>query len=209
MKTKFDKAIDPYLNSISILINERVEKSDIIDLYIIMSMPALSDPALQYTANDIFKRKFRNVQDEIQSIILRELRHLHACSTFDNIIETYKLLKPRSSQKKIGSIEAMYAWADKNIGITNSAKKKIAKKKTPYQLSPIQILGHTKEIAVGLSKVYGRQVSNMKLKELSYYVKELIKIEKFLKAQYGNEDSRKYNTNEVLHLICKKSASSS
>ena len=76
-------------------------------------------------------------------------------------------------------------------------KKKIAKKKTPYQLSPLQILDYTKEIADGLSKVYGRQVSNMKLKELSYYVKELIKIEKFLKAQYVNEDSRKYNTNEV------------
>lgn len=57
------------------LLLEAVSKSDIIDLYIVISMPAPSDPAQQHIVKEVLERSRIHIQDEIEFILLRELSH--------------------------------------------------------------------------------------------------------------------------------------
>lgn len=58
------------------LLSEAINKSDIIDIYILMSMPEPHDEANIFIKNEKVKAISNTIIDEIDNILLRELRHL-------------------------------------------------------------------------------------------------------------------------------------
>jgi hypothetical protein len=56
-------------------LTERVEKTDIIDLYVMMAMGLPEDPAYLDIYNQKFLEASQHIKDEIQYILLREVRH--------------------------------------------------------------------------------------------------------------------------------------
>ena len=90
--------IDHWNNSLKfkehIFLTEKIAKSDIIDAYIIMSMPSPDDPANAFTADEISKQHSRTIINEIESIIVRELRHT------DNQTSTWKTLTDYGEELK-------------------------------------------------------------------------------------------------------------
>lgn len=57
------------------LLNERVNKSDIIDLFIIMSMPKIATKAGKFIQQEIVQRARANILAELESIVVEELEH--------------------------------------------------------------------------------------------------------------------------------------
>jgi hypothetical protein len=75
------------------LLTERVEKTDIIDLYVMMAMGPPEDPAYLDIYNQKFLEASQHIKDEIEHILLREVRHVLSKTT-----EMSKLLNDFRSQ---------------------------------------------------------------------------------------------------------------
>jgi len=58
------------------LIKEYINKTDIIDLYILMSMPTPMEDHNKFIRDEVVKKTRSSIQGEIENVILREMRHL-------------------------------------------------------------------------------------------------------------------------------------
>jgi len=59
-----------------VLLTEQVTRQDIIDAYLLMAMPSLTDKASQYLSQETIKRVRKSIIDELTDIILAEVGHV-------------------------------------------------------------------------------------------------------------------------------------
>lgn len=57
------------------LLQEKIERTDIIDLYILTSMPELEDEANRFIKQEILNKVIHNIEEEAQSVVIREFRY--------------------------------------------------------------------------------------------------------------------------------------
>jgi hypothetical protein len=150
------------------LISEKISKKDIIDAYIIMSMPPIDEPADRFVADEVFAKSKTSILAEIESILLRELRHLGDESQIfdivDDLYDRYKdSLNGYNQAKKYGE-EEEYEWELKN---SKNELDKLSAKIFGMVLEPDQLF------------------------------KGLAKTEKVLGRTFGDEDSRAYIRGEI------------
>ena len=77
------------------LLNEAIQSPDIIDIYILMSMPEPADEANRFIKKEIISRSSRTILDEIDNILLREIRHMGS-ARMEDYMEDERALKARS-----------------------------------------------------------------------------------------------------------------
>jgi hypothetical protein len=56
---------------------EDIQRTDIIDLYIILSMPTIEDPAANFIAQQVVQETSGRILKEAETTVLRELRHMN------------------------------------------------------------------------------------------------------------------------------------
>lgn len=65
-----------YLEEYNRILTEAIQKTDIVDLYIVLAMPKSEDPAYQFIANEIVAKTSANIISECENVILHEFRHV-------------------------------------------------------------------------------------------------------------------------------------
>lgn len=68
---------------------EEVKRTDIIDTYVLMSMPDIDDPAAQFVKKEIMDQARSNITQELTHIILRELRHADSEGKLGEILDDF------------------------------------------------------------------------------------------------------------------------
>jgi len=120
------------------LLSEAINKTDIVDLYIVMTMPEPMDERYQYTAKEVFEKVKNHITVEIQSILLRELRHMNPTwgktltgkqifgvnldntTMIEGLNKTYNILKNQFSYEgshKYENTEITIDWLAKATGL--------------------------------------------------------------------------------------------
>lgn len=115
------------MKSFKTFLTERMQKNDIIDLYIIMTMPEPAEEDNKYNAQQILQNSKANIIKEIETILLKELRHFSSQSKYEMLY-----IKPDSQYsawaknlgKNIFGIDMPYKILDKKLEKTASVLQK-------------------------------------------------------------------------------------
>lgn len=76
------------------LIQEAIQSPNIVDIYILMSMPEPADEANRFIKNEVISKSSRTILNEIDNILLRELRHIET-NYMEDYMEDERMLKNR------------------------------------------------------------------------------------------------------------------